>query len=92
MYQTGLVEKLLQGTFDRLPWKGGGSLHRNPTVASATNSVAVLVPKDLRSVYILWSFGIAFALTAFVYECIRYLLYTRVDLKAKTGAWLFGYK
>lgn len=89
MYQSGLVEKLLRGTFERLPWKSTGrSVYYNPTAISGRSKVAVLRPKDLSSVYILWSFGNAIALVCFLYEAFIHLLYSRTHIK--TNSTSFG--
>ena len=90
IYQTGLVEKLLSGTLNRLPWKSAGaSVYYNPTsgiISGGRSAVAVLAPADLRSVYILWSFGVATALGCFLYEALLHLLFTRTHIKSTNSS------
>lgn len=80
MYQTGLIEKLLSGTFNRLPWKPGASLHSNPTAAvgAVTQPLAIA---DLRSIFILWSTGLAAGTGAIIYESLVHVLWRRVMVK-----------
>lgn len=49
------------------------------------SAVAVLAPKDLSSVYILWSFGNALALASFLYEAIIHLLFSKTHIKINSN-------
>lgn len=79
MYQTGLIVKLLGGTFNRLPWKPGASLHSNPTAAvdAVTEPLAL---SDLRSIFILWSTGLATGTVVLLHESLAHCLCRRVAL------------
>lgn len=79
MYQTGLIEKLLSGTFNRLPGKPGTSLHGNPTAAvgAVTEPLALA---DLRSIFLLWSTGLAAGCVAILHETLLHVLWRRVRM------------